>query len=148
MPSTRPFISFLFGNLNGNTNSTPPPSRQPPYGRSTVPTRVTPVRGTSPSAMSVTGMTGPVTSPSANTLSASATAIPAPYPIPQKPSNMDFLGPNYNERRNSASSLNGVGGDKWWIGGISSDGSERYYRLQPLQRKDSFDGISMDRLSI
>lgn len=155
MPSTRPFISFLFGNINGDTNtstsnscSTSHTSHQPAYGRNVVPSRVTPVRGTSPSGINQPAITGSMNSASTNALSNTTSTMSSPYPIPQKPGSMEFLGPSYSERRNSASSLNGSGSDKWWIGGISSDGNERYYRLHPLQRKDSFDGISMDRLSI
>lgn len=38
-------------------------------------------------------------------------------------------------------------GEKWWVGGRTMDGRERYYRLEPL-RKRSFDRISFDRISI
>lgn len=37
--------------------------------------------------------------------------------------------------------------EKWWIGGRTLDGREKYYRLEPLRRR-SFDRVSLDRISI
>lgn len=38
--------------------------------------------------------------------------------------------------------------DKLWIGGRSTDGREKFYRLEPAKRRASFDRISLDQLSI
>lgn len=131
MPSTRPFISFLFGSLTqaSTGTSTPGPNTAGP-GHSVLQRH--------------NGATSPgVTSSQTQ----QAQQRPQNSPLPHnKP--MDV--PGNSERRNSASSVSPVGSasDKWWIGGRSSDGNERYYRLQPPSRNKSFDRISLDQLSI
>ena len=76
----------------------------------------------------------------------------SPSPTPVSAENFQYMGGANNERRNSISSLNNHGnmgdsyhspnlgshcystspGEKWWIGGRTSDGHEKYYRLEPL----------------
>ncbi|KAI9720171.1 MAG: hypothetical protein M1812_002989 [Candelaria pacifica] len=55
-------------------------------------------------------------------------------------------------RRGSDSSSEGfrdtLGAEKWYIGGRSAAGEERYYRLGVVRRHRSVDRLSLDRLSL
>ncbi len=55
-------------------------------------------------------------------------------------------------RRGSDSSSEGfrdaLGAEKWYIGGRSAAGEERYYRLGVVKRHRSVDRLSIDRLSL
>jgi hypothetical protein len=55
-------------------------------------------------------------------------------------------------RRSSSSSTEGfrdaLGGEKWWIGGRSAQGEERFYRLGIVRRQRSIDRLSLDRVSL
>lgn len=132
MPSTRPFISFLFGLSSPaaptSTNQGNNIRRQPQISR--------------PGSAVSSPFNQTNTSRDHN-----SSSLPTPTPA------QSIFGSGFNEMRNSSSSLVGSGstspnGEKWWIGGRTSDGNERYYRLQPLTSHKSFDRISLDRLSI
>lgn len=76
------------------------------------------------------------------------------YGPPNKPQ------PNYptaqearRNRRGSDSSSEGgyrdvLGGEKWYIGGRTSAGEEKYYKLSMVRRDRSADRLSADRLSL
>ncbi|MBE3048572.1 hypothetical protein IMZ48_39945 [Candidatus Bathyarchaeota archaeon] len=55
-------------------------------------------------------------------------------------------------RRGSDSSSEGFrevrGGDKWYIGGRTAGGEERYFQLGVMKRVRSNDGFSIDKLSL
>lgn len=56
-------------------------------------------------------------------------------------------------RRGSDSSSEGfrdvrTGGDKWFIGGLTAGGEERYYKLSMVKRDKSSDRISTDQMSL
>lgn len=57
------------------------------------------------------------------------------------------------QRRESDSSSEGgfrdaLGGEKWYVGGRTATGEERYYRLGMVRKERSGDQLSMDRLSL
>ncbi|MCJ1464282.1 hypothetical protein MMC07_002895 [Pseudocyphellaria aurata] len=57
------------------------------------------------------------------------------------------------QRRGSDSSSEGgfrdaLGGEKWYVGGRTAGGEERYYRLGMVRKERSGDRLSMDRLSL
>lgn len=78
-----------------------------------------------------------------------------PSPGPQNKSQ-----PNYpsvqdvrRSRRGSDSSTEGYrevrnGSEKWFIGGLTSNGEERYYKLSMVKRDKSSDRISTDQMSL
>ena len=55
-------------------------------------------------------------------------------------------------RRGSDSSSEGfrdaIGADKWYIGGRTATGEERFFQLGVIRRVRSNDGLSLDRLSL
>ncbi|MCJ1265744.1 hypothetical protein MMC22_005624 [Lobaria immixta] len=57
------------------------------------------------------------------------------------------------QRRGSDSSSEGgfrdaLGGEKWYVGGRTAGGEERFYRLGIVRKERSGDRLSMDRLSL
>ncbi|KAI2624760.1 hypothetical protein GGS21DRAFT_316043 [Xylaria nigripes] len=65
--------------------------------------------------------------------------LPSPRPIP-------------SHRRGSDSSSEGfrdvLGADKWYIGGRTAGGEERFFKLGVVKRARSKDRLSLDRLSL
>ncbi|CAG9980471.1 unnamed protein product [Clonostachys byssicola] len=57
-----------------------------------------------------------------------------------------------SRRRGSDSSSEGfrdvIGADKWYIGGRTAGGEERFFKLGVVRRVRSNDGLSLDRLSL
>ncbi|KAI9833442.1 MAG: hypothetical protein M1819_003600 [Sarea resinae] len=70
---------------------------------------------------------------------------------PSSPGN-NVSGSASRHRRGSDSSTEGfrdaLGQEKWYIGGRTSAGEERYYRLGMAKRHRSIDRLSLDRLSL
>ncbi|PMD47153.1 hypothetical protein L207DRAFT_522596 [Hyaloscypha variabilis F] len=60
--------------------------------------------------------------------------------------------PNSRGRRGSDSSSEGfrdvLGAEKWYIGGRTATGEERYFKLGVVRRQTSRDRLSLDRLSL
>ena len=76
-------------------------------------------------------------SPSTSTSPSNGTAIPIP---------------GSSGRRGSDSSSEGfrdvIGADKWYIGGRTPGGEEKFFKLGVIRRVRSNDGLSLDRLSL
>ncbi|KAL6923610.1 hypothetical protein ACHAPO_007847 [Fusarium lateritium] len=76
-------------------------------------------------------------SPSTSTSPSHGTAIPIP---------------GSSARRGSDSSSEGfrdvIGADKWYIGGRTPGGEEKFFKLGVIRRVRSNDGLSLDRLSL
>ncbi|KAF4451788.1 hypothetical protein F53441_5263 [Fusarium austroafricanum] len=76
-------------------------------------------------------------SPSTSTSPSNGTAIPIP---------------GSSGRRGSDSSSEGfrdvIGADKWYIGGRTPGGEEKFFKLGVVRRVRSNDGLSLDRLSL
>jgi hypothetical protein len=79
---------------------------------------------------------------------------PAPYHRSTSPASAAFPipGAGRRDRRGSDSSSEGfrevIGADKWYIGGRTAAGEEKFYKLGMVKRHRSVDRLSMDRLSI
>ncbi|KAL6886249.1 hypothetical protein HDV57DRAFT_382573 [Trichoderma longibrachiatum] len=60
--------------------------------------------------------------------------------------------PHGSRRRGSDSSSEGfrdaLGADKWYIGGRTAAGEEKFFKLGVIRRVRSNDGLSLDRLSL
>ncbi|KAG5370270.1 hypothetical protein CJU90_1623 [Yarrowia sp. C11] len=123
MPTSRPFISLLFGSFSTS------------YQRNTT---------TQTSSSTATVTTGPTSqmykmldNHSIPEQGPVAGPVSGPQPAPQ--TQMQTLpAPDLSESPH----------DKLWIGGRSNDGREKFYRLEPAKRRGSFDRISLDQLSI
>ncbi|SPN99915.1 uncharacterized protein DNG_02767 [Cephalotrichum gorgonifer] len=117
----------------------------------------TPTTSTSPNNAS----SGTATSTSAATAPPSSASTPRTIP-PQQPqqsrSPSTVLSPRSGmpipgaRRRGSDSSSEGfrevLGADKWYIGGRTATGEERYFKLGVVKRVRSNDGFSIDKLSL
>lgn len=66
--------------------------------------------------------------------------------------NIPIPGSASNRRRGSDSSSEGfrdvIGADKWYIGGRTAGGEEKFFKLGVVRRIRSNDGLSLDRLSL
>ena len=155
MPTNRPFLANFFAAFR----------TQPGFTKSPSPS-------TSPSTASTTTQTASAstsastTSPFSPTLS-SARAI-ATAKSPQQgvtTSAMQQLSqsrspptartpPNFrSQRRGSDTSSEGgfrdtLGGEKWYIGGKTASGEEKFYKLSMVRKERSGDRLSLDRLSL
>ncbi|KAK4631835.1 hypothetical protein CLAFUW4_03094 [Fulvia fulva] len=74
---------------------------------------------------------------------------PQNKPQPNYPSAQDVR----RSRRGSDSSSEGFrevrgAGEKWFIGGLTANGDERYYKLSMVKRDKSLDRISTDQMSL
>ncbi|KAL8798809.1 MAG: hypothetical protein Q9223_007836 [Gallowayella weberi] len=72
-------------------------------------------------------------------------------PPPRSPTNAPFT--RVPQRRGSDSSSEGgfrevLGGEKWYIGGRTATGEERFYRMGIVKREKSWDKRSFDQLSL
>jgi hypothetical protein len=78
----------------------------------------------------------------------------APYHRSTSPTTKAFPipGASRRDRRGSDSSSEGfhevMGADKWYIGGRTAAGEEKFYKLGMVKRHRSVDRLSLDRLSI
>ena len=80
------------------------------------------------------------------------TRHPSNNPMSRSPAAGGTLG-NYGHRRSSDSSSDGsfrdaLGGEKWFIGGRTAQGEERFYKLGMVRRDRSGDRSSLDRMSL
>lgn len=72
-------------------------------------------------------------------------------PVPQT-MNARYMTSQSNGRRGSDSSTEGfrdvLGTEKWYIGGRTATGEEKYFKLGVIRRQKSRDRLSLDRLSL
>ncbi|KXT14877.1 hypothetical protein AC579_763 [Pseudocercospora musae] len=78
---------------------------------------------------------------------------PGPYGPQNKPPSYPTVQDVRRSRRGSDSSTEGyrevrTGGEKWFIGGLTATGEERYYKLSMVKRDISSDRISTDQMSL
>ncbi|KAL8999948.1 MAG: hypothetical protein Q9169_001354 [Polycauliona sp. 2 TL-2023] len=104
----------------------------------------------SPPTTSQTGFSPTATVPGAGPLSQRA-RHPSTSPPPRSPTQTPFT--RVPHRRGSDSSSDGgfrevLGGEKWYIGGRTATGEERFYRMGMVRRERSWDRNSFDRLSL
>jgi hypothetical protein len=111
MPSSKPLLSFLLGNFGLINNTTKPSPATAPVRAPTPPL----VKPPTPTAAQ----------PIRTHLQQSQQQQQQPQHH-QASSARDIPDPN---RRSLSTS---PGGDKWWIGRLAPDGSEKYYKIEPL----------------
>lgn len=73
-------------------------------------------------------------------------------PTPSATNGIPIPNPSSGRRRGSDSSSEGfrdaLGADKWYIGGRTAGGEERFFKMGVMRRVRSNDGLSLDRLSL
>lgn len=110
----------------------------------------------SPSAAARASATVPPTSSSSSTPHARSrsppTAVSIRSPRATAAAGVPIPNPSLARRRGSDSSSEGfrdvLGADKWYVGGRTSGGEERFFKLGVMRRVRSNDGLSLDRLSL
>ncbi|GAO14809.1 hypothetical protein UVI_02005380 [Ustilaginoidea virens] len=157
MPSQRPFFLSSFFSAFRQQGPALPTGQQPPNKHNQ-----TPAVGSASSAnaysqassapRSISAAAGASSaqangrSPPANVSihSPRGTAVNSAIPIPATSA--------AGRRRGSDSSSEGFrdvfGADKWYIGGRTAGGEERFFKLGVVRRVRSNDGLSLDRLSL
>ncbi|KAF6820935.1 hypothetical protein CPLU01_12626 [Colletotrichum plurivorum] len=155
MPSQRPFfLSTFFSSFRQSAN---PITAQQPNKHSTQTSSsasyATQSSASAPRAIS----SNAASSNTAHGGAASSATRPASgvvnqYPLHSPRGGIPIPGSNPNRRRGSDSSSEGfrdvLGAEKWYIGGRTAAGEEKFFKLGVVRRVRSNDGLSLDRLSL
>jgi len=165
MPSQRPtfFANFLTAfrahsaipSAQAKSSSTSPgPASSSSLGSSTSQSSNTSVSASAPRAIHSSTKTsaGPTTT-ALGQLVSPRTHSTSPLAASRTPGSPGFGSTaNHKTRRGSDSSSEGfrdvLGGEKWYIGGRTAAGEERYFKLGVVKRHRSVDRLSLDRLSL
>ncbi|GKT45427.1 uncharacterized protein ColSpa_05608 [Colletotrichum spaethianum] len=157
MPSQRPFfLSTFFASFRQQSPSATTLSSQQPNKHSTQASSsssyATQSAASAPRAISSNGpsSTGG-NSGSVNSATRSSAGVVNQYPL-HSPRGGIPIPSGSNRRRGSDSSSEGfrdvLGADKWYIGGRTAAGEEKFFKLGVVRRVRSNDGLSLDRLSL
>jgi hypothetical protein len=159
MPSQRPFfLSTFFASFrqnpptalsqqpNKHTTQTTPASSASAYAQQqasstgTAPRTISSAAGSSASnARSSTGPGSVVNQLPIHSPRGSAPGIPIPGSSPGRRRGSDSSSEGFRDVR---------GADKWYVGGRTAGGEERFFKLGVVRRVRSNDGLSLDRLSL
>ncbi|KAL0930601.1 uncharacterized protein CTRU02_214676 [Colletotrichum truncatum] len=157
MPSQRPFFLSTF--FSSFRQSTTLPTQQPnKHSTQTSSSYTTQSAGSAPRAISsntATSSNSGNTNGAANSSTRSTSNVVNQYPLHSPRGSIPIpgsAGSNSNRRRGSDSSSEGfrdvLGADKWYIGGRTAGGEEKFFKLGVVRRVRSNDGLSLDRLSL
>jgi hypothetical protein len=162
MTTNRPFFSNFLAAFRAQSafQKAASPSAAAAYSHTPTTTSHTTSHPTATTARTITTKAGASTSGS-TTAAVQATAQfqptrqhTAPYHRSTSPTTKAFPipGASRRDRRGSDSSNEGflevMGADKWYIGGRTAAGEEKFYKLGMVKRHRSVDRLSLDRLSI
>ncbi|KAL8297846.1 hypothetical protein RB597_007131 [Gaeumannomyces tritici] len=160
MPSQRPFfLSTVFAAFRQQTaapslaTTTSQPSKQTTSSSySTAATAATTAAAAAAAARSAQQSAAPSSSPSQQQQAPAAAAAGGPATPQGSPAHSPVPIPCPNRRRGSDSSTEGFrnvrGADKWYIGGRTAAGEERFFKLGVMRRVRSNDRLSLDKLSL
>ncbi|KZL70785.1 hypothetical protein CT0861_07559 [Colletotrichum tofieldiae] len=157
MPSQRPFfLSTFFASFRQQSPSATTLSSQQPNKHSTQASSsasyATQSAASAPRAISSNASpSSGGNSGSANSATRSSAGVVNQYPLHSPRGGIPIPGGS-NRRRGSDSSSEGfrdvLGADKWYIGGRTAAGEEKFFKLGVVRRVRSNDGLSLDRLSL
>lgn len=162
MTSNRPFFSNFLAAFRAQSafQKAASPSAAAAYSHSPTSPSHTSTHNSATTTRTITTKAGPSASGS-TTAAVQATAQfqptrqhTAPYHRSTSPTAKAFPipGASRRDRRGSDSSNEGfhevMGADKWYIGGRTAAGEEKFYKLGMVKRHRSVDRLSLDRLSI
>ncbi|KAL7792036.1 hypothetical protein V8C37DRAFT_381408 [Trichoderma ceciliae] len=147
MPSQRPF--FLSSFFNSFRQQAPSLSQQASKHTSQAASASAVASATAGAAASSSASSAArAISTNAAATSSTNVAIHTPRGSPGGPIPI----PHGSRRRGSDSSSEGfrdaLGSDKWYIGGRTAAGEEKFFKLGVIRRVRSNDGLSLDRLSL
>ncbi|KAK4695413.1 hypothetical protein P7C71_g2336, partial [Lecanoromycetidae sp. Uapishka_2] len=167
MPTNRPFFANFFAAFRAHTaiskasttssvstTTTQTTTFSPPTLTSarSMATK-SPSQGATTAAVQAANHLSHTRHPSAIPISKSPTASMSPSASRSPPARSPPSNFGRPQRRGSDSSSEGgfrdaLGGEKWYVGGMTATGEERYYRLGMVRKERSGDRLSMDRLSL
>ena len=163
MSSNRPFFSGFLAAFRAQSQvqkaAGAPSAGATSYPHSTSTASQTAHSATPPASRTITTKAGPTPGATTAAVQASGQFTPtrqhqAPYHRSTSPTAKAFPipGASARSRRGSDSSSEGfhevMGGEKWYIGGRTATGEEKFYKLGMVKRHRSVDRLSLDRLSI
>ncbi|KAK2044657.1 hypothetical protein LZ31DRAFT_594579 [Colletotrichum somersetense] len=158
MPSQRPFfLSTFFASFRQQSPSAATLSSQQPNKHSTQASSSSSSYATQSVASApraISSNTPPSSAGnggSANSVTRSSSGVVNQYPLHSPRGGVPIPG-GPNRRRGSDSSSEGfrdvLGADKWYIGGRTAAGEEKFFKLGTIRRVRSNDRLSLDRLSL
>ena len=165
MSSNRPFFSGFLAAFRAQTHvqkaaGSQSAAQATSYPHNTSPASQNAHQSTPTASRPITTKAGPP-SPGATTAAVQASGQfqptrqhQAPYHRSTSPTAKAFPipGASARSRRGSDSSSEGfhevMGAEKWYIGGRTATGEEKFYKLGMVKRHRSVDRLSLDRLSI
>ncbi len=159
MSSQRPFFANFLAAFRAHSviqqgKPTSPPSSSSQQAHTSSPSQPrTITTSTKPSGATTTALTS-LHSPrthSTSPLSRSPGPATSPGPISTSETHGKYM-TSSRGRRGSDSSSEGfrdvLGAEKWYIGGRTATGEEKYFKLGVVRRQRSQDRLSLDRLSL
>ncbi|TVY25371.1 hypothetical protein LHYA1_G006586 [Lachnellula hyalina] len=152
-PTQRPFFASFLAAFRAHSSIPQPktsPSPTPASTQSPSTSQSHPTSHTQP--RTITSKPG-ATSAALSTLHSPRTHSTSPRAGPERQTEGAGAGAGrYPTRRGSDSSSEGfrdvLGKEKWYIGGRTATGEERYFKLGVVRRQRSGDRLSLDRLSL
>ncbi|VUC33357.1 unnamed protein product [Clonostachys rosea] len=146
MPSQRPFfLASVFAALRQQDLSI---AQQP--NKYATQTTASPASSSAANATATSTAAGRAANTNNNTSGTSNAADASNQAQAPRSANIPIQYPS--RRRGSDSSSEGfrdvLGADKWYIGGRTAGGEERFFKLGVVRRVRSNDGLSLDRLSL
>ncbi|KAK0761385.1 hypothetical protein N5P37_006335 [Trichoderma harzianum] len=147
MPSQRPF--FLSSFFNSFRQQAPSLTQQATKHTSQAAASASAVASTTAAAAAASSTASTARAISTNAATTSSTNVAIHTPRGSPGGAIPIPG---GRRRGSDSSSEGfrdaLGADKWYIGGRTAAGEEKFFKLGVIRRVRSNDGLSLDRLSL
>ncbi|KAI8179710.1 hypothetical protein K4K52_002204 [Colletotrichum sp. SAR 10_76] len=155
MPSQRPFfLSTFFSSFRQSTALSAQQPNKHSTQTSSSASYATQSAASAPRAISsnAASSSSANATAAANSATRSTSAVVNQYPLHSPRGGIPIPGSHPNRRRGSDSSSEGfrdvLGADKWYIGGRTAGGEEKFFKLGVVRRVRSNDGLSLDRLSL
>ncbi|KAF4806611.1 hypothetical protein CGCSCA5_v014164 [Colletotrichum siamense] len=155
MPSQRPFfLSTFFSSFRQSTALSAQQPNKHSTQTSSSASYATQSAASAPRAISsnAASSNSANATAAANSATRSTSGVVNQYPLHSPRGGIPIPGSHPNRRRGSDSSSEGfrdvLGADKWYIGGRTAGGEEKFFKLGVVRRVRSNDGLSLDRLSL
>ncbi|KAF4915564.1 hypothetical protein CGCVW01_v010322 [Colletotrichum viniferum] len=155
MPSQRPFfLSTFFSSFRQSTALSAQQPNKHSTQTSSSASYATQSAASAPRAISsnAASSSSATATAAANSATRSTSGVVNQYPLHSPRGGIPIPGSHSNRRRGSDSSSEGfrdvLGADKWYIGGRTAGGEEKFFKLGVVRRVRSNDGLSLDRLSL
>ncbi|KAF5520489.1 hypothetical protein CGCA056_v007720 [Colletotrichum aenigma] len=155
MPSQRPFfLSTFFSSFRQSTALSAQQPNKHSTQTSSSASYATQSAASAPRAISsnAASSSSANANAAANSATRSTSGVVNQYPLHSPRGGIPIPGSHPNRRRGSDSSSEGfrdvLGADKWYIGGRTAGGEEKFFKLGVIRRVRSNDGLSLDRLSL